>query len=57
MSNENKLEKARKIINEVDKEMAELFARRMEAAKLVAEHKKEHGLPVLDPAREEEVIR
>lgn len=57
MSNENKLLKARNIINEVDKEMAELFARRMEAAKLVAEHKKEHGLPVLDPAREEEVIR
>ena len=54
---ENKLEKARKIINEVDREMAELFARRMEAVKLVAEYKKECGLPVLDTAREEEVIR
>lgn len=54
---ENKLSEARKIINEVDKEMAALFARRMEAARLVAEHKKEYGLPVLDTAREEEVIR
>ena len=57
MSAENKLEKARQIINEVDKEMAELFCRRMEASKLVAEHKKEHGLPILDPVREEAVIR
>ena len=56
-NNENKLEKARKIINEVDREMAELFARRMEAVKLVAEHKMECGLPILDVAREEEVIR
>ena len=54
---ENKLSEARKIINEVDRSMAELFARRMEAARLVAEHKKEHGLPVLDPVREEEVVR
>ena len=53
---DNKLTDARRIINEVDREMAELFARRMEAAKLVAEYKKERGLPVLDPAREEEVI-
>ena len=57
MSTENKLDAARKIINAVDKEMAELFCRRMEASKLVAEHKQERGLPVLDPIREEEVIR
>ena len=57
MSTENKLDAARKIINEVDKEMAELFCRRMEASRLVAEYKQERGLPVLDPIREEEVIR
>ena len=57
MSTENKLESARKIINEVDEKMAELFCRRMEASKLVAEYKQEHGLPVLDPIREEQVIR
>ena len=32
----NKLEEARKTINEIDKEMAALFVKRMEAAKLVS---------------------
>ena len=54
---DNHLEKARKIINEVDAEMARLFLRRMEAAKLVAEYKAERGLAIFDPIREEEVIR
>jgi len=57
MSTENKLQEARRIINEVDGEMAALFCRRMEASRMVAEYKKERGLPVLDPVREEEVIR
>ena len=52
----NKLEEARKIINEVDSEMANLFVRRMEAAELVFEYKKEHGLPILDQKREDAVI-
>ena len=52
----NKLEEARKIINEVDAEMAELFVKRMRAAELVYEHKKEFGLPILDPKREEAVM-
>ena len=51
------LEQARKEINEVDKEMAELFVRRMRAAELVAQYKKERGLSILDEAREMEVIR
>lgn len=53
----NDLEKARKIINEVDSQMAELFEKRMEAARLVASYKKEHGLSILDEAREKEVIK
>lgn len=53
----NLLEKARETINEIDDEMAELFVRRMEAAAMVAEYKKEHGLPILDPDREAQVIR
>ncbi len=57
MSENNKLLEARKIIDTVDRKMAELFCRRMEAAKLVAEHKMEYGLPILDPAREEQVVR
>ena len=51
------LEEARGIINEVDEEMARLFVRRMRAVEMVAQYKKEHGLPVLDTVREEAVIR
>ena len=51
------LQEARKIINEVDAQMAELFVRRMQAAEMVAEYKQAHGMPILDAAREEEVIR
>ena len=52
----NKLEEARLIINEVDLEMIELFKKRMKASKMVAEHKKENNLPVLDKVREEALI-
>ena len=52
----NKLDEARAIINDVDKQMAELFVRRMRAAELVFEHKKEFGLPILDQKREDAVI-
>ena len=50
------LEKARQIINEVDAQMAKLFEDRMNAVKMVAAYKKQHGLPVLDASREAEVI-
>ncbi len=53
----SKLDQARKEINEIDQKMADLFAARMRAVELIAAHKKEHGLPILDTAREEEVIR
>lgn len=52
----DKLDIARQEINRIDKEMAKLFCERMEAAKNVAEYKKERGLPILDATREEEVI-
>ena len=52
----NKLEEARGIIDRVDRQMAELFVERMRATELVYEHKKEFGLPILDPAREEAVV-
>lgn len=55
MANDS-LDKARKEINEIDKEMAKLFVRRMHAAEAVAEYKKERGLAILDEARENEVI-
>ncbi len=52
----DKLQTARKMINEIDAKMSELFCKRMEAARLVAEHKQEHGLPIFDAAREQAVI-
>ena len=53
---ENLLEEARKIINDVDTQMAELFVKRMRAAEMVYGHKKKMGLPILDQARERAVI-
>ena len=53
----NDLEKAREIINEIDKEMARLFEKRMDAARMVAAYKKENGLPVDDLAREAKIIK
>ena len=51
------LQEARAIINDVDAQMAELFVRRMQAAEMVAQYKKDHGMPILDAEREEAVIR
>ncbi len=53
----DKLDLARKTINEVDEEMARLFVRRMEAVREVADYKQAHGIPVLDEVREAEVLR
>ncbi len=50
------LQEARASINEIDKEMAGLFERRMQASKVIAEYKKEHGLQIYDAKREREVI-
>ncbi|MBQ8197317.1 MAG: chorismate mutase [Clostridia bacterium] len=50
------LDESRKIINQVDKEMAELFVKRMQAVKNIADYKKEHGLPIYDAKREDELI-
>ena len=52
----NSLEKARLTINLIDKDMAELFERRMCAVREVAEYKKEKGMPILDRSRERQVV-
>lgn len=52
----DKLEKARVTINEIDSKMAELFEKRMEAVQQVALHKQEHGLPIFDSSRENQII-
>ena len=54
---EDLLAKARGEINEIDAQMAELFVRRMRAAEEIAAYKKEHALPILDAAREEQVVQ
>ena len=51
------LETIRKEIDETDRRIAALFCRRMRAVEKVAAYKGERGLPVLDSAREEEVLR
>ena len=53
----SKLDEARLIINECDKELINIFKKRMNAAKLVAEYKKENNLPILDQKREDEIVK
>ncbi len=50
------LQEARKKINEVDKQIARLFEERMDAAAIVADYKRERGLPIYDGVREKEVL-
>lgn len=52
----SKLDDARSKINAIDNEMAHLFEKRMHAAAVVAAYKEAHGLPILDNAREAQVI-
>ncbi len=52
-----KLIKARNAISQIDKELASLFIKRMEAVKEVACYKEERGLPIFDSAREQEVLK
>ncbi len=50
------LEQAREIINSVDRDMAALFEKRMEAVNVVAEYKLKNNLPIFDAGREQQVI-
>jgi chorismate mutase len=52
----NQLEENRAVIGDVDQEMAQLFVRRFEAVRKIAQYKMERGLPVLDRSREEALI-
>ncbi len=51
------LNEIRKEIDSIDREMINLFKRRMDVSKQVAVYKKENNLPVLDEKREKEVIK
>ena len=46
----------RQTFDTIDVEMSRLFAERMALSAQIAAYKKEHGLPVLDAAREREKL-
>ena len=50
------IQEIRKRIDEADEQLVQAFAKRMRAASDIADYKREHGLPVWDPAREREVM-
>lgn len=52
MVKDNELDKARKAINEIDRQMAELFEQRMQQSREVAEYKMRSGLCIIDDTRE-----
>mgnify|MGYP001024739761 FL=1 len=47
------LMECRKMINEIDDQMKELFLKRMEVVSNVALYKKENNMPIFDSKREE----
>lgn len=51
------LDEARKNINQIDKEMANLFEKRMQTVEDVIQYKKEHQVPILDASREDYIIK
>lgn len=52
----NKLDLLRDEIEEIDNQLRELFIKRMDISKLVGKYKVENNLPVLDNAREKELL-
>lgn len=54
--NMNLLEQARIEIDTIDKEIVELYERRLDAVKNVLLYKKENGLPILDSSRENLIL-
>ena len=51
------LNELRKEINSIDDQILDLFQRRMEVATQVADYKREHDLPILQPSREREILK
>jgi chorismate mutase/prephenate dehydrogenase len=56
-ADERRLESLREEIARADDELVELLARRLALAREIGEIKSRLGIPVLDPAREAEVVR
>ena len=56
MEQKNNLNDLREQIDGIDRELTELFVRRMKVCADVAKYKKETGMPVLDSSRERELL-
>ena len=52
----SELDALRDQIDGIDRELVELFCRRMAVTRAVGEYKQAHGIPVLDVARERQVL-
>ena len=50
------LQELRERINSIDREIVDLYLRRMETAEAIGAWKQENGMPVRDPARERELL-
>ena len=50
------IEELRTQIDAADEQLLEAFAKRMNVADQIADYKREHGLPVLDSARERQKL-
>jgi len=57
MDFEKKIDKHRKEIDSIDRKLVELFNKRAENAIAIGKMKKERGMPVYDPERENEIFR
>ena len=53
----DELQKLRQDIDEIDEQLVGLFRRRMDVTRRVGEYKRERGIPVLDQARERQVLQ
>lgn len=50
------LKEYREQLDRIDAQLIALFRERMETVERIAEYKKEHGMPVLAPGRETEIL-
>lgn len=51
------LKECRDTLDRIDSQIIDLFLKRMDTVRNVAEYKKAHDLPVLAPAREAEILQ
>ena len=53
----DELQNLRRDIDAIDRELVELFRRRMDVTRRVGDYKRERGIPVLDQERERQVLQ